>query len=105
MICNSLRLTDEYERIKASLGLAIVKSCKRTNSDVFLRGAVSALLSSVLLRWPGVKNGRKQGFKGERFEPKIKEIPSGISLQLLSLYGMLNYVFSMIYEVLGELKK
>jgi len=28
MICNSLQLTDEYERIKASLGLAIVKSCQ-----------------------------------------------------------------------------
>jgi hypothetical protein len=49
--------------------------------------------------------GARQGFKGGRFEPKIKEIPSGISLQLLSLYGMLNYVFSIIYGVLGEPKK
>ena len=70
-----------------------------------MRGAVAALLAKRTPEAARNKNGQEEGFKADRFEPKIKEIPSGISLQLLSLYGMLNYVFSMIYEVLGELKK
>jgi hypothetical protein len=98
MICNSLRLTDEYERIKALLGLAIVKSCKRTNSDVFLAGSRFRAFIKHTSEVARRKNmGTRQGFNGERFEPKIKEIPSGISLQLLSFYGTLNYVFSMVY--------